>query len=70
MLGPAGTGKSTLLRTLAGLNQSNPRFRTWGQIQVVPVAGEEGRTEIRLVQQHVKLMRASTLDAMSDVLRR
>lgn len=70
MLGPAGTGKSTLLRTLAGLNQSNPRFRTWGQIQVVPVAGEKGRTEIRLVQQHVKLMRASTLDAMSDVLRR
>ena len=70
MLGPAGTGKSTLLRTLAGLNQSNPRFRTWGQVQVAPAIEEEGRTEIRLVQQHVKLMRASTLDAMSDVLRR
>ena len=32
LLGPAGTGKSTLLRTLAGLNDVNPRFRSWGQV--------------------------------------
>ncbi len=31
LLGPAGTGKSTLLRTLAGYNSNNPSLRTWGQ---------------------------------------
>ncbi|CAN5398481.1 hypothetical protein BH10PSE16_BH10PSE16_42480 [soil metagenome] len=31
LLGPSGTGKSTLLRTLAGLNDANPSMRTWGQ---------------------------------------
>lgn len=31
LLGPSGTGKSTLLRSLAGLNDANPSMRTWGQ---------------------------------------
>lgn len=30
LLGPSGTGKSTLLRTLAGFNNNNPSLRTWG----------------------------------------
>lgn len=30
LLGPSGTGKSTLMRTLAGLNDANPLLRTWG----------------------------------------
>lgn len=30
LLGPSGTGKSTLLRTLAGFNNANPSLRTWG----------------------------------------
>ena len=30
VMGPAGGGKSTLLRTLAGLNQSQPELRQWG----------------------------------------
>ncbi len=30
LLGPSGTGKSTLLRTLAGFNTNNPAVRTWG----------------------------------------
>lgn len=32
LLGPAGTGKSTLLRTLAGYNSSHPSLRTWGEV--------------------------------------
>lgn len=32
LLGPSGTGKSTLLRTLAGYNQANPSLRTWGEV--------------------------------------
>lgn len=30
LMGPAGSGKSTLVRTLAGLNAAQPAFRTWG----------------------------------------
>lgn len=30
VMGPAGGGKSTLLRTLAGLNQAQPELRQWG----------------------------------------
>ena len=30
LFGPAGTGKSTLLRSLAGLNDANPAFSSWG----------------------------------------
>ena len=33
LLGPAGTGKSTLLRTLAGYNNAHPSLRTWGQVR-------------------------------------
>jgi atypical dual specificity phosphatase len=32
MMGPAGTGKSTLLRTLAGLSAASPSFRSWGAV--------------------------------------
>lgn len=30
LMGPAGGGKSTLLRTLAGLNEAQPELRQWG----------------------------------------
>jgi len=32
LLGPGGTGKSTLLRSITGLNANNPTFRTWGDV--------------------------------------
>jgi len=31
LLGPSGTGKSTLLRTLAGYNRTQPALRIWGE---------------------------------------
>lgn len=31
LLGPSGTGKSTLIRTLAGLNDANSSMRSWGR---------------------------------------
>ena len=31
LMGPSGTGKSALLRTLAGFNDNNPGIKTWGQ---------------------------------------
>ncbi|NIQ11420.1 MAG: ABC transporter, partial [Gammaproteobacteria bacterium] len=31
LLGPAGTGKSTLLRTVCGINNAVSNLRTWGR---------------------------------------
>lgn len=73
LLGPAGTGKSTLLRTLAGLNAANPRFRTWGQVSYagqpldMPLSADSSQVLPRLVQQHARLMRANTLDALIEM---
>jgi atypical dual specificity phosphatase len=75
LLGPAGTGKSTLLRTLAGLNASNPRFRSWGQVVYadqpldMPLSADGVQALPRLVQQHARLMRANTLDALIEKAR-
>lgn len=75
LLGPAGTGKSTLLRTLAGLNTANPRFRCWGQVSYaqqplnMPLTADGAQALPRLVQQHARLMRANTLDALIEMAR-
>ncbi len=75
LLGPAGTGKSTLLRTLAGLNTANPRFRSWGQVSYaqqplnMPLMADGAQALPRLVQQHARLMRANTLDALIEMAR-
>lgn len=58
LLGPAGTGKSTLLRTLSGLNNANPSLRTWGEVEYAGVP--LGQSELpALVAQKTKLMMAS-----------
>src|SRR5512140_1578428 len=61
LLGPSGTGKSTLLRTLAGLSAASPSFRTWGDAfyRGSPLNGEE-RPD--LVAQSAKLMMSSVLE--------
>ena len=58
LLGPAGTGKSTLLRTIAGINDVVGNIRTWGK---ATFAGEElGKVGWpMLVAQNAKLMLAS-----------
>ena len=61
LLGPSGTGKSTLLRTLAGLSAASPSFRTWGDAfyRGTVLNGEE-RPD--LVAQSAKLMMSSVLE--------
>jgi atypical dual specificity phosphatase len=47
LMGPAGGGKSTLLRTLAGLNDAHPSLSTWGELEVGGcVAPIEGRRHV------------------------
>lgn len=61
LLGPSGTGKSTLLRTLAGFNDANPNMRTWGEARFEGrVIGEGERPA--MVAQSARLMMASVLE--------
>lgn len=62
LLGPSGTGKSTLVRTLAGLSFANPSCRTWGSAfyRGLPMAEWEERPE--LVAQSAQLMMSSVLE--------
>lgn len=63
LLGPSGTGKSTLVRTLAGLNNANSSMRTWGQ---VAYKGEPLSATSRpaLVAQKAHLLMATLQDNM------
>jgi atypical dual specificity phosphatase len=61
LMGPAGTGKSTLLRTLAGCNDTNPSMRTWGHAALGGAPWHSTR-QPALVQQNLRLMTASVLE--------
>lgn len=61
LLGPSGTGKSTLLRSLVGLNDANPSFRTWGDVCFQGESLAEGNRPA-LVSQSARLMMASILE--------
>lgn len=61
VMGPAGTGKSTLLRTLAGVNQAVPSFRIWGNANYrgSPLGAE---STIALVAQNARLLMSSVAE--------
>jgi len=61
LFGPAGTGKSTLLRTLAGFNTNNPSLRTWGEARYAGRPFGEGE-QPALVLQSAKLMMSSVFE--------
>lgn len=50
LVGPAGGGKSTLARTLAGHNDTHPSLSTWGRVDL----GASDRRPV-LVHQHARL---------------
>lgn len=61
LLGPSGTGKSTLLRTIAGFNDANPSLRTWGDAEYL---GQSLSESLRpaMVSQSARLMMATVLE--------
>lgn len=67
LMGPAGTGKSSLLRTLAGLNNANPSFRTWGNTLYDghPISNEK---KPALVTQKIQLMTSTVLENLLNGL--
>jgi atypical dual specificity phosphatase len=61
LMGPVGTGKSTLLRTITGINQAVPSFRTWGEASYAgtPLGGQRAPA---LVAQNARLLMSSVLE--------
>lgn len=66
LLGPSGTGKSTLLRTLAGLLATHARIRLWGRVlyQGRPWHAAEG-SRPALVEQKPQLLVSSVWDNLA-----
>lgn len=61
LFGPVGGGKSTLLRTLAGMNDAHPSLRVWGSASMLGRPLSEGHRPA-LVMQSAKLMLGTVLD--------
>jgi atypical dual specificity phosphatase len=63
LMGPVGTGKSTLLRSLAGLYGQNALFKSWGEalFKGLPITTENRPL---LVAQRIQLTQRSALESL------
>jgi atypical dual specificity phosphatase len=78
LVGPAGVGKSTLLRTVAGLNDAHPSLTTWGELWLhgqrvgadspVPRAPGDLRPGVGFVMQHARFFLDSVRDNLVSAL--
>ncbi len=62
LMGPCGTGKSTLLRAISGFSNENPAYRTWGDIYYLGEKLKDKALYPALVSQNIKLMFATVLE--------
>lgn len=67
LMGPVKTGKSTLLRTLAGLYQGHALHRTWGLASLDGAALDDGNRPA-LVQQQVRLLDQTVLQVLRQAI--
>jgi len=67
LLGPSGTGKSTLLRTLAGFNDPNPNLRVWGEALYRGISYDRAERPA-LSAQNARMMMSSILDNIMQEL--
>ncbi|MAC29732.1 MAG: hypothetical protein CMN29_31345 [Sandaracinus sp.] len=65
LMGPGGSGKSTLLRTLAGLNDCQPRLRTRGQAFYRGVPLEEAPDRPRTLRQGARLLAGTVVELLA-----
>lgn len=68
LMGPVGGGKSSLLRSLAGVNDENPRFRQWGGVRYTGHPHTAAHRP-RMVRQHARLMLVSVQDSLTEFCR-
>ncbi len=61
LVGPSGTGKSTLMRTLAGFNDASPSLRIWGEAKCHHPDCDQTRRPA-LVMQNSKLLVSNVLE--------
>lgn len=62
IVGPTGTGKSTLLRTLCGYNSAIPSVRTWGDAHYLGKSLGHEDCWPMLVVQHARLLTSTLLE--------
>jgi atypical dual specificity phosphatase len=67
LMGPAGGGKSTLLRTLAGVNQAQPDLRQWGRATFRGQPLGEGNWPA-LVQQDMRYFTSTVRENLTSCL--
>ncbi len=67
LMGPAGEGKSTFLRTLAGVNELQAAFRRWGECRFDGKALSEANRPY-LVAQHARLLMSTVLENLVSAL--
>ena len=68
LMGPVGTGKSTLLRSIVGLNNPSVNFRQWGRVEYAGQLVSPDHCPV-LVQQHARLLSKSVYENLIDRIR-
>ena len=73
LVGPAGSGKSALLRTLAGVNDAHPSLATWGiaELEGTPLREHRAppsRRGIGLVLQHSRFFMSTVRENLVSAL--
>lgn len=68
LMGPVGTGKSTLLRSLAGLNNASMHFRQWGRVEYGGLVLGPGNFPA-LVHQQARLLNKRVFHYLIDGMR-
>jgi len=68
LMGPTGTGKSTLLKAISGFSTENPAYRTWGDIYYLGEILKDSVMHPMIVSQNIKLMIATVLENIIEGL--